>query len=414
MSDSAPDVPRLLRELAPQVLGIVARKTGDFTGAEDAVQEALLAASLEWPRTGLPEKPRAWLVQVAFRRRVDRVRSEIARRVREEEIAAGEEIAHELATNLDATSDDTLDLLFMCSHPSLSPTSAIALTLRAVGGLTTEEIAKAFLVPVATMAQRISRAKATLAESGASLAMPEASERAERLGAVMHTLYLIFNEGYAASSGASLRRDDLASEAIRLTRALVLTLPEETEAAGLLALMLLTDARRLARTGPNGELVPLDEQDRSRWDASEITEGVALLGSALVRGAAGSYQIQAAIAAVHDEAASYEATDWPQILGLYGLLVRMSDNPVVALNHAVALAMVRGPEAGLERLDALASDPRFHDHHRLYAARAHLLERAGVFDRAAAAYRRAAAQTTSLTERDYLTKRAARADERAR
>ncbi|KYF54618.1 RNA polymerase subunit sigma-24, partial [Sorangium cellulosum] len=304
--------------------------------------------------------------------------------------------------------DDTLALLFMCCHPALSPSSAIALTLRAVGGLTTAEVARAFLVPEATMAQRISRAKQTIKASGVPFQMPTPEERAQRLGAVLHVLYLIFNEGYTTSSGPELHRTDLSIEAIRLTRAVHALLPDDGEVAGLLALMLLTDARRAARTGPAGELIPLHEQDRSLWDQGAIAEGVALVTAALSRGSIGAYQLQAAIAAVHDEAARAEDTDWPQILALYGVLMRMSDNPMVALSHAVATAMVHGPRAGLDLLEKLDEDPRLTDHYRLDAVRAHLLERAGDHEAAIAHYRRAAARTTNIPEQSYLATQAAR------
>jgi RNA polymerase sigma factor (sigma-70 family) len=404
----------LLRELTPQVLGAVIRRFRDFAASEDAVQEALIAAATQWPRDGLPENPRAWLIHIASRRIADHVRAETARRHREALVVSLVPPEDQIALAADEATperDDTLDLLFMCCHPVLSPSSAIALTLRAVGGLTTFEIAKAFLVPEATMAQRISRAKQSIKESGVPFQIPTAEERAARLGSVMHVLYLIFNEGYTATSGPELQRSDLSGEAIRLTRMLHRLVPDDTEVAGLLALMLLTDARRAARTGPSGELIPLDQQDRTRWDRSMIAEGVALLTATLPRGAVGPYQVQAAIAAVHDEATSAEETDWPQILGLYGLLQRMSDNPMVTLNHAIAVAMVHGPAAGLERLDALARDPRLEDHHRLDAVRAHLLERAGDHEGAIAHYRRAAERTTSVSERNYLLTHAARLSE---
>ena len=408
---------RLLRELAPQVLGAVVRRYRDFPASEDAVQEALIAAATQWPSAGLPENPRGWLIQVASRRLTDQVRSEIARRHREAVVVSLVPPEEQLALGADESveeRDDTLDLLFMCCHPVLSPSSAIALTLRAVGGLSTLEIAKAFLVPEATMAQRISRAKQSIKASGVPFEMPGAQERAARLGAVMHVLYLIFSEGYTASSGPQLQRSDLAAEALRLTRMLHRLAPDDDEVAGLLALMLLTDARRVARTGPEGELVPLDQQDRALWDRGAIAEGVMLITGALARGAVGPYQLQAAIAAVHDEAASAADTDWAQILGLYGLLLRMSDNPMVALNHAIALAMVHGPAAGLERLDALAGDPRLAGHHRLDAVRAHLLERSGNLDGAIVHYRRAAERTTSTSERNYLLEHAARLGETAK
>ena len=398
----------LLRELAPQVLGAVVRRYRDFAASEDAVQEALLAAAQQWPTAGVPDHPRAWLIQVASRRMVDHVRSETARRQREQIVVSLVPPEDQLARAADEAvdeHDDTLELLFTCCHPALSPSSQIALTLRAVGGLTTLEIARAFLVPEATMAQRISRAKATIKSSGVPFAAPTEAELA--IGSVMHVLYLIFNEGYTASSGAELVRTDLASEAIRLARMLHRLRPD-AEITGLLALMLLTDARRTARTGPAGELIPLDEQDRTRWDRAQIAEGVELVTGAFARAAVGPYQIQAAIAAVHDEAVSTEATDWPQILALYSVLLGFDDNPMVALNHAIAVAMVNGPAAGLSRLAELARDPRLAEHHRLFAVRGHLLERLG--DRAGAIdhYQRAAARTTSIAERDYLLARAAR------
>jgi RNA polymerase sigma factor (sigma-70 family) len=405
----------LLRDLAPQVLGVVARRFRDFAASEDAVQEALLAAATQWPGEGVPENPRAWLIHVASRRIADQVRAETARRHREAIVVSLVPPEEQLALAADeedpAGRDDTLDLLFMCCHPVLSSSSAIALTLRAVGGLTTFEIAKAFLVPEATMAQRISRAKQSIKASGVPFQTPTAEERAARLGAVLHVLYLIFSEGYTATSGPELHRSDLSGEALRLTRMLHRLVPDDGEAAGLLALMLLTDARRAARTGPSGELIPLDLQDRARWDRGAIAEGVALVTATLSRGSIGPYQVQAAIAAVHDEAASAGDTDWPQIQGLYSLLSRMSDNPMVTLNHAIATAMVHGPAAGLERLDALARDPRLAGHHRLDAVRAHLLERAGDREGAIVHYRRAADRTTSVSEQNYLLMHAARLSE---
>jgi RNA polymerase sigma factor (sigma-70 family) len=403
---------RLLRDLTPQVLCVVIRRFGNFAASEDAVQEALIAAATQWPTDGVPENPRAWLIHVASRRVTDHVRAEAARRHREAVVVSLVPPEEQLALAADEDSaaerDDTLDLLFMCCHPTLSSSSAIALTLRAVGGLTTAEIARAFLVPEATMAQRISRAKQSIKASMVPFSLPTAEDRAARLEAVTHVLYLIFSEGYMASSGAEVHRCDLSNEALRLTRMLRAVVPDDTEVAGLLALMLLTDARRVARTGPLGELIPLDEQDRRLWDADAISEGVALLSATLPRGAVGPYQLQAAIAAVHDEASSADTTDWADILGLYGLLQRMSDNPMVTLNHAIATAMVHGPAAGLQRLDALARDPRLAGHHRLDAVRAHLLERAGDRDGATTHFQRAAERTTSAAEREYLLTRAAR------
>jgi len=401
-------VDHLLRDLAPQVLGPVVRRFRDFGAAEDAVQEALIAAARQWPDEGLPDSPRAWLLQVATRKMIDHVRSEVARRAREADAAVDLERPVAAPDDETADQDDTLVLIFTCCHPSLTTSSAIALTLRAVGGLTTAEIARAFLVPEATMAQRISRAKQTVRSSGVAFRMPAGAERAGRLAAVLHVLYLIFNEGYASSNGVDVHRSDLSAEAIRLTRAIHALLPDDPEVTGLLALMLLTDARRLARTGPDAELIPLDEQDRSKWNHALIAEGVALVTSALSRGAAGPYQLQAAVAAVHDEAARVEDTDWPQIRALYALLAQMSDNPMVQLNHAIATAMVQGPSAGLAELSALEGDERLRDHHRLAAVRAHLLEMDGQTGAAIGQYHAAAERTTSVPERNYLMMRAAR------
>ena len=382
--------------LAPQVLGVVARRTRNFAAAEDAVQEALLSAYAQWPEERVPANPRGWLVTVALRRLVDEVRSDAARRRREAEYVVPESTGEE---------DDSLTLLFLCCHPALTNASAIALTLRAEGGLTTAEIAQAFLVPEATMAQRISRAKETIRASGLPFAMPAAGERAGRLRAVLHVLYLIFNEGYVGSAGNELQRRDLAAEAIRLARLLRRLLPGDGDVAGLLALLLLTDARRAARTGPMGELIPLDEQDRALWDRGEIAEGVALVSEALASGAVGTYSLQAAISAVHDEAARAEDTDWPQILALYQLLRRMGENPMVELNYAVAVAMVRGPEAGLALVGEL--EGLLAGHYRLEAVRGHLLERTGDRAGARAAFLRAVSGTGSLPERNYLLGKAA-------
>jgi RNA polymerase sigma factor (sigma-70 family) len=399
----------LLRDLAPQVLGVLLHRFRDFSAAEDAVQESLIAAANQWPHEGLPDNPRAWLIRVATRRMTDRLRSERARLNRETAAAAEQSLFVIPSFELESDAqDDTLILLFMCCHPALTPPSAIALTLRAVGGLTTAEIASAFLVPESTMAQRITRAKGIIKSSGVRFHPPSSKERAERLRAVLHVLYLIFNEGYTSSAGPELQRLDLSAEAIRLTRATHALLPDDPEIAGLLALMLLTDARRTARTGPAGALIPLTEQDRALWDQAAIQEGIALLTGALQKGSIGSYTLQAAIAAVHDEAPRAEDTDWPQILALYELLRRMSDNPMVALNHAVAVAMVHGPAAGLDLLNALDQDGRLANHHRLDAVRAHLLELAGDHAAAIAHYRAAAKKTASIPERNYLLTQAAR------
>jgi RNA polymerase sigma factor (sigma-70 family) len=398
---------QLLRDLAPQALGATMRRYGDFAAAEDAVQEALIAAATQWPHEGVPANPRGWLIRVASRRMTDHIRSESARRRREHD--AAQQIDELIpAVEHDAEQDDTLILLCMCCHESLTSSSAIALTLRAVGGLTTAEIARAYFVPEATMAQRISRAKSTIKASGIPFRRPSAGEQAARLGTVLHVLYLIFNEGYTSSDGVQLQRNDLAREAIRLTRAVQRSLPAEGEVTGLLALMLLTDARRDARTGPDGELIPLDKQDRSRWDRAQIAEGIALVTEALSSGSVGLYQLQAAIAAVHDEAARAEDTDWPQILALYTVLKGVSDNPMIALNHAIATAMVDGPAAGLQLLEDLDADGRMKQHYRLHAVRAHLLEMAGDHARAIAHYRTAAGRTTSIPERNYLMAQAGR------
>jgi len=387
--------------LAPQVLGALVRRYGDFDSAEDAVQEALLAAAAHWPRDGIPAKPRGWLVQTAARRLIDQRRSERSRRDRENLAALQETPTQEISEQ-----DDTLIVLFMCCHPALTAASAIALTLRAVGGLTTAEIANAFLVGEATMAQRISRAKQRIKASGVPFRMPTREEQTARVRLVLHVLYLIFNEGYASSTGRELHRTELSEEAIRLTRMVQRMLPEDGEVMGLLALMLLIDARRPARTNGAGELIPMAVQDRTRWDRARIAEGVALVNRAVGTGAVGEYQLQAAIAALHDQAPRAGDTDWPQILALYGLLERMTGNPIVTLNRAVAAAMAHGPSAGLALLNAV--DERLAGHYRLDAVRAHLLEMAGDTKAALAHYRAAANRTTNLAEQRYLAMQAAR------
>jgi RNA polymerase sigma factor (sigma-70 family) len=405
----------LLRDLAPRVLGRLARRYQHFAGCEDAVQEALLAAAEQWPDAGIPDSPVAWLLRVASRRLTDEIRADTARRLREKLVVSLIPADEQIALAVDDTTterDDSLDLFFMCCHPSLSQASQIALTLRAVGGLSTAQIARAFHVPEATMAQRISRAKQTIQASELGFRPVGPAERRESLPVVLHVLYLVFSEGYAATSGESVMRIDLSAEAIRLTR-LLESFSDDPEVTGLLALMLLTDARRDARTGPNGELVPLDAQDRALYDRAMIEEGVRLLDVAMSRGAPGPYQIQAAIAALHDEARSTETTDWTQILALYVALLRVADSPMARLSHAIALAMVEGPAAGLAALDALAADPRLGHGHRLDATRGHLLERAGDIEGAIVCYRRAAERTASLPERDYLFVQAARLAERS-
>ncbi|MBI3688621.1 MAG: RNA polymerase sigma factor [Actinobacteria bacterium] len=398
----------LLRELAPQVIGTLVRRHGQFDACEDAVQEALLAAALRWPADGVPDRPRGWLLTVASHSLVDGWRSESARRRREEGVAALEPVGDpQDAGRRGADQDDTLVLLFLCCHPALSPPSQLALTLRAVGGLTTTEIAAAFLVSETTMAQRISRAKQRIRSAGARFELPPEPDRAERLGVVLHVLYLVFNEGYTTSSGPSLHRADLTAEAIRLTRLLHRLLPGEGEVAGLLALMLLTDARRAARTSTDGSIVPLAEQRRELWDAAGIADGLALVSRTLGTVPVGPYQLQAAIAAVHDEAPTAEETDWPQILALYEVLGRVAPGPVVTLSRAVALAMVHGPLAGLALLGTLDADGRMTHTHRLEAVRGHLLERAGDTVAARESYLRAARMTASLPEQRYLALRAA-------
>jgi RNA polymerase sigma factor (sigma-70 family) len=388
----------VLREAAPQALAALVRRYGRFDACEDAVQEALLAASVQWPRDGVPDEPRAWLITVASRRLTDHLRAEEARRRREETFVP----------ERGSGRDDSLTLLFLCCHPDLTPASQIALTLRAVAGLTTAQIARAFLVPEASMAQRISRAKQTIKAAGGRFEAPPEAERAERMRAVLHVLYLIFNEGHTATSGPDLQRRELTGEAIRLTRALHALLPGDGEVSGLLALMLLTDARREARTRDDGSLVPLAEQDRGRWDAAAIREGTDLVTVALASAPLGPYQLQAAIAALHAEAPTAADTDWRQILHLYDLLERFEPGPMAALNRAVAVAEVHGPAAGLEVLGELEGDRRLRGNHRLQAVRAHLLERAGDEAGARDAYRAAARLTTSVPEGRYLEGRAAR------
>ncbi|WP_227999196.1 RNA polymerase sigma factor [Nocardia australiensis] len=390
----------LLRELAPQVLGTLVRRFGDFYTAEDALQEAMLAAATQWPAEGMPDSPRGWLIQVAARRMVDTVRAEVARRRRETTV-----FERDVPEAAAVDRDDTLAMFFLCCHPALSSAGAIALTLRAVGGLGTAEIAYAFLLPEATMAQRITRAKKKLAAIDRPFVRPGAAEWHERVDSVLHVLYLIFNEGHTATTGPDLQRTDLCGEAIRLTRSIHRLLPDNTEVTGLLALMLLTDSRRAARTGPHGELIPLAEQNRTLWDRRSIIEGVTLVTGTLPRGLNGTYQLQAAIAALHAQAVRAEDTDWTRILALYTMIERISNNPMVTLNRAVAVAMVHGPAAGLELADTL--DNQLSGNHRLDAVRGHLQEMAGDFDAAIASYTTAAGRTTSIPERDYLTIRAA-------
>jgi RNA polymerase sigma factor (sigma-70 family) len=409
VTSSAAEIEALLRALAPDVLATLVRRHGDFDTCEDAVQEALLAAATQWGDDGIPSNPRGWLVTVASRRQIELWRNESARRRREETAALLDLPAADASRlNVGEPTDDTLTLFVLCCHPALTSVSQVALTLRAVGGLTTAEIARALLVPESTLAQRISRAKQRIRETGGRFSLPPPEERSERLAAVLHVLYLIFNEGYTASSGRSLLRVELTTEAIRLARQLHELLPDDGEVSGLLALMLLTDARRGARTTLDGALVPLAEQDRSLWDRQAIGEGVSLIAGALANAPIGPYQLQAAIAAVHDEAPRAEDTDWREILGLYELLERMAPSPMVTLNRIVALAMVDGPRAGLDRLAAAAADPALAGHHRVEAVRAHLLEVAGDTNAARDAYLTAARRTLSVPERTFLESRAHR------
>jgi RNA polymerase sigma factor (sigma-70 family) len=407
----AAEIEGLLRDLTPQVLGAVVRRYGNFDLAEDATQEALLAAVVQWPRDGLPDNPKGWLVAVASRRLTDLLRSDQARRRREDTVAGWaltEHGASGAGERLAGQSDDTLVLLFLCCHPSLSAASQIALTLRAVGGLSTAEIARALLASEQTVTRRITRAKQSIKDSGVPFALPSADARADRLEAVLRVLYLIFNEGYASTTGTALVRVDLAEEAIRLARTLRSTMPDDSEVTGLLALMLLIHARHEARAAPDGSLIPMADQDRGRWDRRRIDEGIALITEVLPRGPTGPYQLQAAIAALHDEAESAPATDWAQIAALYGVLLRLDNSPIVALNHAVAVSMVAGPRAGLLLLQDLEADLRINADRRFHAVRGHLLELAGEPATALEAYQAAAHAATNLQQRRYLNKQISR------
>lgn len=397
----------LLRELAPHVLSGLVRRYGQFDACEDAVQEALVAAATSWTEDTMPENPKGWLRSVASRRLIDEIRSDAARRRREETAAALAGNAPEAPSPATET-DDTLAVLFLCCHPAVTPASQVALTLRAVGGLTTEEIAAAFLVPPATMGPRISRAKAQIKSAGATFAVPSDDERVTRLPVVLQVLYLIFNEGYTSSAGPALHRPDLVDEAIRLTRLLRAALPGDGEVAGLLALMLFTDARRDTRTSGSGDLVLLADQDRARWDRTKIDEANTLISSALSTAPPGPYQLQAAIAGVHCAAATVADTDWAQIATLYTVLETLDPSPVVTMNRAVAVAMSDGPDAGLRLLDTVGSDARLRRGHRYQATRAHLLDMAGDRPGARAEFAAAAATAQSTPERDYLERQAAR------
>jgi RNA polymerase sigma factor (sigma-70 family) len=410
---SAPVPDELLRRLAPRALAALLRRGADFESAEDAVQEALLAAASSWPEQGIPKRPDAWLITVAGRRLIDQIRSEGAARRREQRLAERTPPAELVAPPADEPppADDTLALLVLCCHPSLTPSTQVALTLRVVGGLRTAEVARAFLVPERSMAQRLSRAKRTIRQSGARFAPPSDVDRDQRLDAVLRVLYLMFNEGYTATSGPSLQRPDLTAEALRIVRLVRAARPGDGEVDGLYALMLLIDARRTTRVRPDGSLVPLDEQDRSRWDRAAIAEGAQIVGAALAAHQVGRYQLQAAIAAVHAEATRAQDTDWAQIVGLYELLERVAPGPVLTLNHAVAVAMVNGPQAALDMLAPLEHDARLARLHRLPAIRGHLLEQLGDREAALACYRRAARLTLSVPEQNYLQQRADRIED---
>lgn len=402
-----PGTEGLLRELTPQVLGALVRRYGHFDLAEDAVQEAVLAAVTQWPASGLPDNPRAWLITVASRRLTDLLRAEQARRRREDREAALRLPGEWLGTSFEesATYDDSIHVLLLCCHPTLTTSSQIALTLRAVGGLSTSEIARAFLVSEPTMTRRITRAKAQIVRAGARFTLGPNEHWTTRLAATLRVLYLIFTEGYAATTGTSLGRPDLTAEAIRLARIVHRLLPDESEAAGLLALMLLTEARRPARTGPDGSLIPMEDQDRRRWDDELIAEGIALVEAALPQGPVGPYQLQAAIAACHAEASDLDTTDWSQIIALYDLLLELDDNPVVRLNRIVAVAMRYGPQLGLAAIEESQLDEQLPFDHRLHSVRGQLLERMGRDQDAVEAYARAAARTTSLPHARYLNDR---------
>ena len=405
-----PHLEGLLRELAPRALAALTRRYGHFDLAEDAVQEALLAAATSWSADEMPDNPAGWLTTVAARRLIDLLRSEQARRRREQaEAVHWQPLAQGSPEGGQSPGerDDSLVLLFLCCHPALTPPAQVALTLRAVGGLTTAEIARALLLPESTVTRRITRAKQSILAAGGRFALPDPPDRARRLDVVLHVIYLIFTEGHTATTGDALVRGDLCAEAIRLGRLTQRSLPDEPEMSGLLAQMLLADARRETRTGPDGDLVPLAEQDRSRWDRAKIDEGIALVTAALSRHRLGPYQLQAAINAVHAEARSYDQTDWPQILALYGVLDRLADDPVVTLNRAVALAQVDGPAAALRLLETAAADPRLAGYHRVNSVRAHLLQASGRTEEAAEQYRIAARRTLSTPERHYLMRQAA-------
>jgi RNA polymerase sigma factor (sigma-70 family) len=396
------EVDRLVRDLAPKALGIVLRSHPNFADAEDAVQEAVIVAAQKWAATGVPERPVGWLVRVASRRLIGRYRSDTARQRREDLISAWSANPPEPASG----NDDTLTVLFMCCHPALPPAAAIPLALRAAAGLTTREIAEAFMISEATTAQRISRAKTTITNTNEPFHYPPPDLFDDRLRSVLHIVYLLFNEGHTATSGDDLLRTEMTSEAVRLARQINEALPQHAEAAGLLALMLLTDARSTARTTSSGDVVPLDQQDRSLWDRTMITEGLTLLTAAMRQQHTGEYQLLAAIAAVHDQAPAYEVTRWPEISALYEVLERLTNNPMITLNRAIAVAFTTNPATALESLAPITD--RLHGHHRYHAVRAHLHELAGNHHDAAAEYQLAAQAATNEPERRYLQQQAAR------